>query len=97
MGSSTKGSYWWVAPGVFVPVLAAILVTEALGGRRGVRTFLRSGIRWRVPRTLITCSHLLARYGDFGIYRCLSSYVITTMQDMVPPRLPPHFWGFVAE
>ena len=48
-GLLDKDSYWWAAPGVFVPALVAIVVTEALGGRRGVRTFLRSWIRWRVP------------------------------------------------
>jgi membrane protease YdiL (CAAX protease family) len=31
-GLLDKDSYWWAAPGVFMPALAAILVTEALGG-----------------------------------------------------------------
>jgi membrane protease YdiL (CAAX protease family) len=38
----------WAAPGAFVPALAAILVTQALEGRRGVHTFVRSWIRWRL-------------------------------------------------
>jgi hypothetical protein len=36
------------APGVIAPALAGLAVTAALEGRPGVRTFLRSRIRWRV-------------------------------------------------
>ncbi|HET9301274.1 MAG TPA: CPBP family intramembrane glutamic endopeptidase, partial [Propionibacteriaceae bacterium] len=47
-GLAGKASRLWAAPGVFVPALAAVLVTALLGGRPGLRAFLRGWIRWRV-------------------------------------------------
>lgn len=46
-----KAGELWAMPGVFVPALAAVLITGVLGGKPGLRVFLRSWIRWLVsPR-----------------------------------------------
>jgi uncharacterized protein len=46
-----KAGEMWAMPGVFVPALAAVVITGVLGGRSGLRVFLQSWIRWRVsPR-----------------------------------------------
>ncbi|HET9303756.1 MAG TPA: hypothetical protein VFO20_13350 [Propionibacteriaceae bacterium] len=98
-GLLDKDSYWWAAPGVFVPALVAIVVTEALGGRRGVRTFLRSWIRWRVPArwyvfalvalpALVVLSYVFLPDGTKGLERSPVIVGLTYLATFVAP-IPP--------